>query len=114
MIRPQDFKVSVGQSDKGVFVRVVHAPTGNELIVDPVIEEPVGRVVRRLIAELTGRVFNPMDFVTEHIRAKPTGFTRLVHLPSGNHRDSDGKKTIKDLKDDLLNESAEENAPGKD
>ena len=30
MIAAKDFDTTVGHSDKGVFVRVVHAPTGNE------------------------------------------------------------------------------------
>ena len=115
MITPKDFRVSVGQSDKGVFVRVVHEPTGNVLAVDPVGEEPVGGAVQRLISELTGRVFNPADFVTHHIRARPTGFMRVVHLPSGKHRDSDGKRTLRELQDELLNEiAAEELAPEKE
>ncbi len=108
MIAPNDFRISIGQSDNGVIVRVVHAPTGNALTVDPVDDEPVGRVVQRLVAELMGRVFNPMDFVTEHIRAKPKGFMRVVHVPSGRHRDSDGKQTVRDLQDELLDELAAE------
>ena len=106
MIAPKDFRTTIGQSDKGVCVRVVHAPTGNEITVDPVEGEPVGMVVRRLIAELMGRVFNPMDFVVEFIRAKPRGYKRVIHLSSGKFRDSDpaGKKTVRDLQDELLNE----------
>src|ERR1700722_10341670 len=110
MIAAKDFHTTVGRSDKGVFVRIVHAPTGNELMVDHVADEPVGRVVQRLIAELTCRVYDPKDFVIQLIRAKPKGFTRVVHIPSGKHRDSDGKKTVKDLQDELLNELAEEHA----
>jgi hypothetical protein len=83
-------------------------------MVDPVADEPVGKVVQRLIAELAYRMFDPKDFVTQFIRAKPKGFTRVVHLPSGKHRDSDGQKTVKDLQDELLNELAEEHALEKD
>jgi hypothetical protein len=114
MIAAKDFHTTVGHSDKGVFVRVVHTPTGNELMVDPVADEPVGKVVQRLIAELAYRVFDPKDFVTELIRAKPKGFTRVVHIRSGKHRDSDGTKTVKALQDELLNELAEEYALEKD
>jgi hypothetical protein len=110
MIALKDFQINVGQSEKGVFVRVVHSPTGNELMVNPLTDEPAGRVVQRLIAELAYRVFDPKDFVTQLIRAKPKGFTRVVHLPSGKYRDSDGTKTVKALQDELLNELAEEHA----
>jgi hypothetical protein len=110
MIAAKDFHTTIGHSDKGVFVRVVHVPTGNELMVNPVADEPVGRAVQRLIAELAYRVFNPTDFVTQHIRAKPKGFMRVVHLPSGKYRDSDGKKNATDLQDELLNELVQEHA----
>ena len=95
---------------QGLFRHSRSHPTGNELTVDPVADEPVGRVVQRLIAELAYRVFDPMDFETQHIRAKPRGFMRVVHLPSGKYRDSDGEKNAKDLQDELLNELAEEHA----
>jgi len=114
MIAAKDFHTTVGHSDKGVFARVVHPPTGNELMVDPVADEPVGRVVQQLIAELAYRVFDPKDFVTQLIRAKPKGFTRVVHLRSGKYRDSDGRKTVKDLQDELLDELAEVHATEKD
>jgi hypothetical protein len=114
MIAVKDFHINVGQSENGVFVRVVHAPTGNELMVNPVADEPVGRVVQRLIAELAYRVFDPNDFATQHIRAKPAGFMRVVHIPSGRYRDSDGEKTARDLQDELLDELAGVHAPEKD
>ncbi len=115
MIAAKDFRPTIGQSDKGVFVRVVHVPTGNEITIDPVKDEPVKEVIRRLTAELMGRVFNPSDFVIQNIRSKPAGFTRVIHIPSGKHRESGGRKTWRDLIEELVSELvAEELSQEKD
>lgn len=86
MIRPSDFNIEIGQSDRGTFVRVTHIPTGNLRLVDPVADDGVGKTRDALIAELRRLLFNPEDIRCDTGCSTGGDFIRVVHVPSGIER----------------------------
>ncbi|MCH7726399.1 MAG: hypothetical protein IH991_07985 [Planctomycetes bacterium] len=86
MIRPNDFDIEIGQSERGTFVRVIHKPTGNERIADPVAADAVGKTRDTLVAELRGMLFGSEDIRMDTGCAEGGDFIRVVHIPTGIER----------------------------
>ena len=106
MIRPDDFDIEIGESDRGAFVRVTHKPTGNQRVADPVARDAVGKTRDSFIAELRGLLFGPEDVRYDTGRAEGGDFIRVVHIPSGierwaMRRDSSHEKLLDEVLEEL-------------
>ena len=107
MIRPDDFDVEIGNSDRGTFVRVTHKPTGNQRMSDPVADGSVGKARDSLIAELRRLLFAPEDIRVDIGRTDDGEFIRVVHIPSGIERwalrrDCNQEKLLDEVLDELF------------
>jgi hypothetical protein len=107
MIRPCDYEIEIGQSDRGTFVRVKHKPTGNERVRESVPFGEVGKAREVLIAELRSLVVNEDDVRFDIGHAHTGGdFLCVTHLPSGISRHGLAAEgaTREDLLDQVLEE----------
>ena len=86
MIRPDDFDITIGDSDGNTFVHIVHIPTGNERRRDAIAAGDVGRIRDALIAELRGLLFATDDIRCDTGRSEGGDFIAVRHLPSGIQR----------------------------
>lgn len=106
MIRPDDFDIDIGQSERGTFVRVMHKPTGNHRVADAVADGEVGTSRDSLIAELRGLLFGPEDVRYDTGCTEGGDFIRVVHIPSGierwaMRRDSTHEKLLDEVLEEL-------------
>lgn len=83
MIQRDDFEITIGETERGIFVRVFHKPTGTERIADPVAFGAVGKIRDSLIAELRGLLFDSSDIRLDIGRAVGGDFIAVVHIPTG-------------------------------
>lgn len=105
MIRPEDFRIRIGQSCSVTYVQVTHRPTGRTRSADQSHGEPVGEAREQLIRELTGEVYQPNDFRGDTMRTSDGDLIRVTHLPSGRSTEASASKSnSRDLTDKLLDE----------
>ena len=105
MIRPDDFNITIGDSDGETFVHVVHIPTGNERRRDAVTAGDVGRTRDALIVELRGLLFSTDDIRCDTGRADGGDFIAVRHLPSGIQRSAMRRDSTHELLlDEVLTE----------
>jgi hypothetical protein len=105
MIRPDDFEIEFGHSDRGKYVRINHKPTGNQRLTESIADDAVGRVRDSMIAELRGLLFGPNDVVFDTGRADGGDFIRVRHLPTGIERSAMRREsTHENLLDAVLEE----------
>ena len=105
MIRPDDFDITIGDTDGTTFVHVIHIPTGSERRRDAIAAGDVGRTRDALIAELRGLLFSTDDIRRDTGRADGGDFIAVRHLPSGIQRSAMRRDSTHELLlDEVLTE----------
>jgi hypothetical protein len=105
MIRPEDFHITIGDTDGSTFVHILHVPTGNERRRDSVVSGDVGRTRDALLAELRGLLFSENEIVFDTGRAEGGDFIAVRHLPSGIQRRAMRRESTHELLlDEVLTE----------
>jgi hypothetical protein len=111
MIKKEDFRISVDARPDGMYVHVLHLPTGDARTCGPITNEPVARVRDRLVRELKHRVYREEDFQVDLCCSPGIHFLRVTHLPTGRTRQADvtgGHKSHVAVSEDLIDQILEE------